>query len=128
VGQALIDLLFHGLRAALAAVSMLLIAVGLWLLVGVATVTLGLRSPALVLIGALMIAVGAFAGGGYISARYITPRSWVHPTVAAVILGFLYDSAFTTGDIGELALVLPIAAGAIGAAGAAVARTTVHNA
>jgi len=123
MGRAIVSFLFHAFRVVLAAVSMLVVAFGLWVLVGTTTAIFGIQSPTLVLGSAIAIAVAAFSGGGYVSARYITARSLLHPTLAAIVLAVVYQSILTRGDIGIVAAV-PIAAGVVAAGGAALARAT----
>lgn len=60
-----IESLFHVLRVVLAAFAMLVIATCLWILIGLITGTFGMQTPTVVLISAIIIAVAAFAIGGY---------------------------------------------------------------
>jgi hypothetical protein len=121
MGRAIVSFLFHAFRVVLAAVTMLVVAFGLWVLIGTTTAILGIQSPTLVLLSAIAISVAAFSGGGYVSARYITARSLLHPTLAAGVLAGIYESIFTRGDIG-IAAAMPIAAAVVAAGGAALAR------
>lgn len=66
MGRAILSFLFHSFRVVLAAVAMLVVAFGLWVLIGTTTAILGIQSPALVLLSAIAIAVAAFSGGGYV--------------------------------------------------------------
>ena len=126
MGRAIVSLLFHAFRVALAAVTMLVVAFGLWVLIGIITGILDIQYPTLVLVSTIAIAAAAFCGGGYVSARYITTRSLLHPTLAAVVLAAIWLTIFTRGDLGDLGIVaaIPIAAGVVAAGGAALARAT----
>src|SRR5882757_204609 len=117
-----IGCLVHLLRILLAAVAMLLPALILWLLVGITSAGLGIQSPTFVLISVGLIAAITFASGGYLSARYITPQSWLHPVTASLGLVLLYLSAFTTGDVGALDVGLLLVSAVVTAGGAILGR------
>lgn len=109
-------------KVLLAAIIMLLLALGLWLLVGITSTVLGIQSPTFVLISVGLIAVIAFAAGGYLSARYITPRSWLHPMLASLVIGLLYLTRFSSGEVGALHFGLLLIVSVITAGGAVLGR------
>jgi hypothetical protein len=101
---------------------MLFAVVVLWILVGVVTSVLGIQSPRLLLVCAISLAAFGAGIGGYISARYITPKSFPHTIVAAVLIGVIYEHIFTSGDIGALEPSILIGAASFAALGVGVAR------
>jgi hypothetical protein len=105
-----IGYLAHLFRILLAAVTMLLLALILWLLAGPTSTILGVQSPTFVLVSVGLIAAIAFATGGYVSARYITPRSWLHPVLASVIMSLFYLTMFSSGNVGALDFGIPLIA------------------
>jgi len=121
-GALIAALLAHAFRVLLVVVTMVLVAIGLWLIIGILSATTGIQSPRLVLLSVTAIALAAVSSGGYISARYITPTSLLHPIVAASLVGVLAGAVFTSGDTGALAFGVPIAAAIVAAIGALVAR------
>jgi hypothetical protein len=114
----LVAYLIHAFRVALAALVTLLAGFLLWVLIGIVGGATGFRSPALVFV----FAVAAFAVGGYVSARYITPGSIVHAVIGAAAVAVLCIALWSTGDVSTLYFALPTVAGGIAALGAAVAR------
>ncbi len=119
----IVSYLFHVFRVVFAALAMLVVAFGLWMTVGtLVAVFIGGRFPAVIAICAITIAVATFFLGGYVSATYMTVRSWIHPCLAAVALAVIYESIFTRGDLGQQAVLIPIVAGFIAAGGAVAAR------
>jgi hypothetical protein len=119
--------LFHVVRVALAALVMVALTLALWVFAGITSLIFGVRAPSVVV--AVMIAIMsiAFAGGGYLSARDITPRSIVHPALGAVAVAMLFEWIFTTGDLGLLAIGLPASAAVLAAGGAALARRSANK-
>jgi hypothetical protein len=112
----------HLLRILLAAVAMLLSALVLWLLVGITSAGLGVQSPTFALVSVGVIAVITFATGGFLSARYITPRSWLHPVMASLAIVLLYLSVFTAGDVGALDIGFLLVSAVVTAGGAILGR------
>jgi hypothetical protein len=115
-------LLFNAARVVLAALTMLAIGVALWLAIGIITGVLGVQTPTVVLVGVGAAALVAFGGGGYVSAKRITPGSVLHPAVAGAGLGLTFATLFTKGDVGLPMVVVVTASGIVAAAGAACAR------
>ena len=118
MGTFLAAYLVHGFRVALAALTMVLLGVVLWLLFGIGSATIGLRTPVLV----FAFAAATFAAGGFVSARYITPGSVIHPVIAAVAVAVLCIAMWSAGDVSPLYVGVPVVAGVIAAIGAAAAR------
>lgn len=116
--------LVHVLRVLLAALAIALPGLLLWLLVGLLTGALGVQSPIVVLISTVVIGICALLGGSFYSARRITPDSILHPVLAAVTVGLVCISAFSSGDVGALSFGLPATAAIVAAIGAFLGRSS----
>lgn len=113
----------HSIRVLLAAGVMLLVAVAVWLVVGIATATLGIQTPTVIVGSMFLIATLAVATGSYVSVRYITPNSLLHPVLAAIGLVAADTAVFTIGVVGSLPYVLMLGAASVSALTAFVARS-----
>jgi len=120
--------LVHAFRVALAALMMIGIGLTLWVLLAVLAVVtslLGIQAsfgPTSALALAVSISLLPIFGGGYLSARYITPNSVLYPILAGTFLALLYGWAAASGDVGFLRFGI-VCAGAVAAAlGAGLGR------
>jgi hypothetical protein len=101
------------------------------LLVGTATglyldLLAALASPptgAEILIGALIVVVVGIAGGTFVSVRYITPNSVLHPALGAAVLAAVPVGITLTGDVGLIRVGIVLAAVAIAVTSALVSRS-----
>jgi hypothetical protein len=106
-------------------------AAGAMLLVGTATglyldLLAALASPptgAEILIGALIVVVVGIAGGTFVSVRYITPNSVLHPALGAAVLAAVPVGITLTGDVGLIRVGIVLAAVAIAVTSALVSRS-----
>jgi hypothetical protein len=125
VDTSLAAYLVHALRVLLAALTMIGIGLALWLLLGVVTSVLGLQEflgPKSALAIVVTVSLLPIFGGGYVSARYITPNSVLSPILAGIVLALLYGWAFASGDVGALRFGIVGAAVAAAALGAVLGR------
>jgi hypothetical protein len=111
------------MRVAFAAGAMLLVgtATGLYLdlLAALASPTTGAE----ILIGALIVVVVGIAGGTFVSVRYITPNSVLHPALGAAVLAAVPVGITLTGDVGLIRVGIVLAAVAIAVTSALVSRS-----
>jgi hypothetical protein len=123
VGSSIAAFLTHAARVAFAAGAMLGVGGLLWLAIGVITALAGIQTGTVVLVSTALIALAGIGAGSYISVRYITPNSLVHPTAGAVALALLFVLVTMHGDVGSYRVVAPVGAGAIALISAFITRS-----
>ena len=116
--------LVHAARVAFAACAMLVAGGAIWFVLGVLTAVAGVQTGTVVLVSMAVVVLGAVAVGSYVSTRYITPNSILHPVVAAAAMALGAITFAVRGDVGLLPVVVPVCAGAFAALSAYVSRFT----
>jgi hypothetical protein len=101
---------------------MLLIGGVAWIALGMVNVFTGLLSGAAALIGFLLVAIIGIAGGSYVSVRYITPLSVLHPIVAAGALGLVPIGVVLQGDVGLVRFAILLGVVVVSAAASFISR------
>jgi hypothetical protein len=96
----------------------------LWLSLGIITAMAGIQTGTVVLASLAVVVLGAVAVGSYVSVRFITPNSILHPVIAAAAVALGAVSLGVRGDVGVLPLVVPLCAGAFAALSAFICRST----
>jgi hypothetical protein len=122
VGTPIAALLIHAARAAAATVAMLFVGIVAWFAAGFLSIVLATQSGKFVSIAMIVVGVAAICGGAFLSVRFITPRAILHPVLGALALSVLYLANCTSGDIGFMAIGIPLAAIVIAAAAAVTFR------
>jgi hypothetical protein len=123
VGTFIAAYLSHAARVAFAAGAMLLAGGVIWLVLGVFTAVAGIQAGTVVLISMAAVVVGAVAIGSYVSLKYITPNSVLHPVIAAAAAALGAVTFAVRGDLGVLPVVVPLCAGAFAAVSAFIVRS-----
>jgi hypothetical protein len=124
VGIFIAAYLAHAARVIFAAGAMFVVAVALWLVIGILTALAGIQTGTVVLISMLVIAVAGIAVGSYVSVRYITPNAVLHPVLAAVSAAITFDALTTQGDLGFIRIAVPVSAAVVAAVTAIGSRSS----
>lgn len=110
MGTPLAAFLIHAARVFAAVVAMFSAGIMAWVVAMFIAVLLGEPSEKFVLVAAIAIGIAAVCGGTFLSVRFITPGSVLHPVFAALFLAIAYLAICTDGDIGSLAVGMPFTA------------------
>ena len=113
------------MRVALAAGTMLLVGTATALYLDLLAAIARPTSAAEILIGGLLVALVGIAGGTFVSVRYITPNSVLHPALGAAVLGAVPVGVTFTGDAGLIRAGIVLGAVAIAVTAAVVTRSRV---
>ena len=104
---------------------MLLIGGMAWIVLGMLTVLMGVQSGSAVLIGFILVVVAGITAGTYISVRYITPSSVLHPVVAAAAIGLMPAGVVLEGETGFVRLAILVGVSAVATVAAFISCSVV---
>lgn len=122
MGTLIAAFLAHATRVVFAAGAMLAVSGVLWLAIGIVTALAGIQTGSVVLISMAFIALAGIGAGSYVSVRYITPNSVLHPILAAVALALVFVFFTMHGDVGMYRVMTPVCAGVVALVAAVISR------
>lgn len=114
-------IVFTSLRLAAAGIVAVAIWIPLSFVLGLVVVPLALKSSAVMSVAVGLSGVLTFGGAGYVSARFITPGSYLHAGAAAFLITLIWALSTSTGPR-YVALYSAFGAAGFALAGAWIAR------